>query len=786
MRNVSGIKKVAKIFGKTEIVIYDKPNEREQNVILEEERVYVIPAYQREIRWEPGNVQMLIDDLKDGSKFLGTITLSTSEPQSFDVIDGQQRMTVITLLITYLNTVVPENKRSGELCKIDNKSFPLFNQMLDYHFNYDTVQSENKPLFDKLERTDSLSQREHIRKIWNCITERVEALSESEKTSLLTALLESDLNVIVNEIDGTDTQRKFCVDYFIDINNKSVVLDSLDIIRAYAFKEDFATMTEKWTDLQEGCNGLKGVVKYSRDSLYFQYFICMVNREVEYKLSRLAEDYTTKEEIDVRGKRYASGTHVWTMFSNDRFYSNLLSDLNDYINFIKLVISTENGGNDEFKNYFITAEGGLVDETRIWNTHTIINSILRNDDIVPKMMVMKYYLEILKPKKTPKNRYRIISMINFIANVFTMGKKRKGSEIISNKIIQERWEDAIRDYANRCASDIPTEINFAKISLSNKIYTVESGQHMAQRYLGMMDSYKIERGTVSVNQNAFKNANCTSGERNIEHFAVNRQYTYAIYQDDGNIVEVEINAPRKIKKYIATMANYLILNSTVNTQLRNRPVYEKIEMLETRIKLDGIDQVIPSDRSRLHYYLYKQILHDDSVYPKARIAASVSKTNKKSILRNYYQVDFEKEFLKLANALARKESLEAARLKYDLLSEGYANDGNTFYLDSDSEFSNVEAEVDLVNGKLIMSAELTNPAFGEENDGYSELIDWTAEALANTFKQIPELRSSNEWGGSEDESIYFYFTFEPSMNNVNLFVDGLALLFDEYRSTVND
>lgn len=778
MRNVSGIKKVAKIFGEAEVVIYDTPNGRQQNVVLESGRVYVIPAYQREIRWESGNVQMLIDDLKGGSKFLGTITLSTSEPRRFDVIDGQQRITVITLLISFLNTVVPEHKRSGRLCKIENKSFPIFNEMLKYHFDYERVQRENRLLFDELESNDPLSQRESIRKIWDSIVERVTALSEEDRLLLLTALLESDLNVIVNEIDGTDTQRKFCVDYFIDINNKSVALDCLDIIRAYAFKEDFATMTKKWTDLQDGCNALKGTVKYSRDSLYFQYFICRVNKEVEYKLSKLSEDYMTKEDVVVRGKKYASGTHVWTMFNNDSFYSNLLSDLNDYINFVKLVVSTENGGNDEFKKYFVTSEGGLADETRIWNAHTIINSILRNDDIVPKMMVMKYYLEVLKPEAVKKNKYRIISIINLVANVFTMGKKRKSSEIIASKIMQEKWEDAIRDYANKCALEIPTEIAFAKVALCNKAYTVESGQYMAQRYLGMMDSYNIDRGSIGDDQNAFKNANYTSGEKNIEHFAINRQYTYTIYQKDGNTVEVEIKAPRRIRKYIATIANYLILNRTVNSELRNRPVYEKIELLEQKIETLGIDNVIPSDRSRLHYYLYKEILHDHSAYPYDKISTSRKKRDKINLLKNYYQVDFEKEFKKLADALARKESLEAARLMYDLLVAGYKNDGNSFFLESDSVFSNVMAEVDLVNGKLIMSAELANPAYGEENDGYAELIEQTIEAFTVIFKQEPEVRSSNEWGGSEDESFYFYLTFRPSINNVNLFLQELMKFFE--------
>ena len=114
------------------------------------------------------------------------------------------------------------------------------------------------------------------------------------------SLCESELNVIVNDIDGTDTQRKFCVDYFIDINNKSVELDSLDIIRAYAFKEDFSRMTERWVKIQKKCNDLSGKVKYTREDLYFQYFICRVNKEIEYKINKLLKLPTSKSCLYAR------------------------------------------------------------------------------------------------------------------------------------------------------------------------------------------------------------------------------------------------------------------------------------------------------------------------------------------------------------------------------------------------------------------------------------------------------------------------------------------------------
>lgn len=606
MRNLSAIKKVEEVFGVKQVCIYDKINGRDNFIYLDENRTYIIPGYQREIRWSAENVQILIDDLKKGSKFLGTITLSTSEAKKFEVIDGQQRLTVITMLIKYLNNVVPENKRHEGICKIENQSFLNFNEVLSYNFDYARIEDENKVLYDEFLLNDPLLQREDFEKIWNSIAERVDSLSPKQRIDLFIALVESDLNVIVNEIEGTDTQRKFCVDYFIDINNKSVKLDELDIIRAYAFKEDFGVMTEKWINIQNLCNELQGSVKYSRDTLYFQYFICKVNKELDYKITKLSENYTTKEDVEINEKKYSVGTYVWNMFSNDGFYSDLLVDLNDYLEFIKIVIGCETGGNDKFKDFFIDETGKRAGETRILNTHTIVNAILRNDDLVPKMMVMKYYLEILKPRNVKESRYKIINQIYAISNVFTMSRKRKGSEQIANRILQKDWEQAIRDYAYKMVLEIPSEIGFDKVAKVNQKYTLESGQYMARRYIGMLDAYTWNNGNISVNEDVFKNINITTGDRNIEHFIVNRKYGYALYLDDGTTVDIEINIPGKYKKNIATIANYIILNSRVNTKLGNRPVYEKIEMLETEIEKKGISYVIPSKTSQLHYYLIKK------------------------------------------------------------------------------------------------------------------------------------------------------------------------------------
>lgn len=775
MRNLSGIKRVEEVLGKRQMYIFDKINGRENPFCLEENRVYIIPGYQREIRWSAENVQILIDDLKKGSKFLGTITLSTSAAKKFEVIDGQQRLTVITILITYLNKVIPENKRYKELCKIDNQSFVKFNEALNYDFDYLKMEKESRVLYDEILSNDPLSQRNNFKEIWDSVVERVESLSPKERIELFTAVLESELNVIINEIEGTDTQRKFCVDYFIDINNKSVKLDELDIIRAYAFKEDFESMTTKWTNIQNLCNELQGKVEYSRDVLYFQYFICKINKELNYSITKLSEDYTTKEEVEINGKKYSSGTYVWSMFSNDSFYSTLLEDLNDYLNFIKVVIESETGGNVKFKKYFVDESGKRTDETRILNTHTIINAILRNDDLVPKMMVMKYYLEILRPVNVKGNRYKIINQIYVIANVFTMSRKRKGSDQIASKLLQENWEQAIREYAHKMVLEIPSEIGFDKVAKVNKMYTPESGQYMARRYIGMLDAYTWKNGTISVDEEAFKKINNTTGDKNIEHFIINRQYGYTLYLEDGTTADIEIKIPGRCRKNIATLANYIILNSRVNTKLGNRPVYEKIEMLDSEIEKSGINHVIPSERSQLHFYMIKKIMHDESKYPAEKISREKTKSKRKDLLRMYYKQDFEDEFKKLTDALTNEGLVIATRLGYELLKKGFVKVEDVFTFEADTIFSNIEADIDVKNKKLFMMAELYNANYGEEQGGtsYTKLIEEIANIFYNKYGEKPCIRSSNEWGGSDDESFVFSYAFEPKVDNALDFLKTL-------------
>lgn len=88
-----------------ELVIY-KPNG--YNIFTNMRGKYIIPLYQRAFAWEELQIQQLIEDIyDDGSEsnkdyYLGSLIVSSRE-NDFEVIDGQQRLTTLFLIFTYLD-----------------------------------------------------------------------------------------------------------------------------------------------------------------------------------------------------------------------------------------------------------------------------------------------------------------------------------------------------------------------------------------------------------------------------------------------------------------------------------------------------------------------------------------------------------------------------------------------------------------------------------------------------------------------------------------------------------
>lgn len=88
---------------------------------------YKIPIYQRNYAWKEPQIRQLIRDIYDycGEKnkekkyYIGTLVVRPDKENTFEVIDGQQRLTTLSMLVAYLKKV-SNNTQESEKTKLEN------------------------------------------------------------------------------------------------------------------------------------------------------------------------------------------------------------------------------------------------------------------------------------------------------------------------------------------------------------------------------------------------------------------------------------------------------------------------------------------------------------------------------------------------------------------------------------------------------------------------------------------------------------------------------------------
>lgn len=176
-----------------------------------------IPNYQRPYKWQPKNVNQLIDDIfshRTKSCYrLGTVVLhqhGEGEQVSLDIVDGQQRLLTLTLI-----------------CAALDESFDTFSPtLLDHHFT--------SPI--------SIENLKHNAQI---IHERFAALDQKEKQELLNFVLKKCelIEVTLNNISEA-------FQFFDSQNSRGKALAPQDLLKAYHLREMMES-TEQSERLQQ-------------------------------------------------------------------------------------------------------------------------------------------------------------------------------------------------------------------------------------------------------------------------------------------------------------------------------------------------------------------------------------------------------------------------------------------------------------------------------------------------------------------------------------------------------
>jgi hypothetical protein len=194
-------------------------------------QLYNIPEYQRGYKWTEQQVEQLLKDTHefetggDNDLFycLQNITL-VEKDGNFNVVDGQQRLTTLTLLLSYFNEfTLVKNKINYSVREASNKFLQQITSNENEIVNK-VLESQSFEAFSEgtnYDYQDVYFMFTALRTIDNWFVE-----NNIDKNTFKTKLL-NNVKLIVNRISGIEEQE-----LFMNLNAGRVHLDGSDLIRA--------------------------------------------------------------------------------------------------------------------------------------------------------------------------------------------------------------------------------------------------------------------------------------------------------------------------------------------------------------------------------------------------------------------------------------------------------------------------------------------------------------------------------------------------------------------------
>ena len=248
-----------------------KASEQDLDRVFSNDYLFEIPVFQRPYAWEKGQVDDLLDDLlyamrRDGDEpyFLGSVVLIKGDDANSQVVDGQQRLTTLTMLLCVLRDLEEDSEVQSELDAYVRQPEGILAgraevvrlglRRQDQDFFYHNVQTKGG--VSNLLAKDSTPQREtdsqeRIYENVLLLHEELIKLTTEERRGLAAFIIRQCYLVIVSTSDMTSAYRIFSV-----MNDRGLDLSATDILKAEVIgditdAEEQRSYADKWEDIEQ-------------------------------------------------------------------------------------------------------------------------------------------------------------------------------------------------------------------------------------------------------------------------------------------------------------------------------------------------------------------------------------------------------------------------------------------------------------------------------------------------------------------------------------------------------
>lgn len=498
------------------------------------QRSYDIPVYQRAYSWDKKNWITFLEDLfeqleGDNNYFYGNILLETiKKNKNYEIIDGQQRITTLTIFMRSLLNVLEKRKSEELLNDFD------FNEKIKIYLKnngniklrpveydkacYDSLIIDNNKVFE----TSTPSQKK-IFESKHFFENELQKLSTSKILELLEKVEDTELTII--ELDSKkDSALMFELE-----NNRGKDLTNMEKLKSYFMYQMYVYSKEKETE-----------TNIENISNIFKLIYLIIN-----DLKHLKEDAILiyHNNAYVKGFVYRTLDDVKSSFKNS----------NDKIKWIKDYIAELHTTFSNMKNF-----------EHSQNTYAIHLSTLEIPAFIYPFVIKGYKYFGADNNKLNK-LFRILEILTFRAKL-----------INSRANIQERL--------NKILLEFNGNVEELEIEIQNKLNeTWYWGDANTKNYLdgGLYGNkvlhYLLWRYENYIQGKGYNIKNFTIENEQIEHISPKKptngepiETGYAV--DSNNEYSEEF-----ISDYLNCIGNLMLISGSHNVAIGNRPFKDKIE-----------------------------------------------------------------------------------------------------------------------------------------------------------------------------------------------------------------
>jgi len=578
---------------------------------------YLIPIYQRSFAWGKGEVEQLVRDIDDFAKdndkknksyYIGTLIVFERESDGkkiYETIDGQQRITTLSILLSVLKNEFKLDIDFRHLLKYESRE--ISTKTLHYIYNGDIEEENLNPAME------------------NAYKVLKHSLSKINNIGIFREYLLNNVKILrVRVPKDTDLNH-----YFEVMNNRGEQLEKHEVLKALLLEklnndQERTVFNQIW----EACADMNRYVQYGfesaeRDKLFGNEWNCIeckdfddIENTINVTINKKQEDTSFEEQKNFTIDEIIQNKPKDPNTSNDKEKPDRFNSPINFPNFLLQVLK-------------VTSQHNVpLDDKRLlesFNMDTIDEKFVKNFGY--NLLKLRFLFDNYVIKREyvgEKDRWSLLQVYKYInngkqniqyKNRFDDGENRQVLMLLSMfhvsnpSQIYKYWLASVLNFLSQSSNNIKSNEyirfleelaeKFFKKYISKNQITYDEIIFLPCTFSYVVDKTLLDRGT-SVEHFIFNYLDYLLWKENLQ--TKKRKYEYFNFSFSNSVEHFypqnSIN-PLSDKRYLDNFGNLCLISVSVNAKLNNHSPLDKKGYYEKNRngKYDSLKQHIMMEKA---------------------------------------------------------------------------------------------------------------------------------------------------------------------------------------------